>query len=135
MICLEKFSHTMRARTRLGEMLYSPKRLTGLISSSAYHKPPRPNYDNFSSCFSENKYDLSRGIGQAVKPGPSIHSHPFILFVGTVEPRKNLVNLLEAFADLSPRALERYKLVIAGNPGWGGVDIKKVISSKVWRAW
>mgnify|MGYP001568737915 CR=1 FL=1 len=40
---------------------------------------------------------------------------PFLLFVGTVQPRKNLKFLIEAFADSK---LDKYDLVIAGKPGW-----------------
>jgi len=43
-------------------------------------------------------------------------SKPFILHVGTIEPRKNLVRLIEAFARLSPGAA--LELVIAGGTGW-----------------
>lgn len=39
-----------------------------------------------------------------------------ILFLGTLEPRKNLVNLLEAFARLSPPFPAR--LALAGGKGW-----------------
>ena len=42
-------------------------------------------------------------------------SLPFLLFVGTQEPRKNLSVLLEAFENLR----EDVSLVIAGPPGWG----------------
>ena len=41
----------------------------------------------------------------------------FLLFVGTVEPRKNLARLIEAHASLGDRVPE---LVIAGAAGWGG---------------
>lgn len=47
--------------------------------------------------------------------------YKFILFFGTIEPRKNLVALVRAFAALAKsgdRELERYSLVIAGTPGW-----------------
>ena len=43
---------------------------------------------------------------------------PFVLNVGTVEPRKNQVALLEAFAEAGPR-LRGMQLVVAGSPGWG----------------
>lgn len=43
---------------------------------------------------------------------------PFVLAVGTVEPRKNLVRLLEAWRAASP-SLEGWSLVIAGPKGWG----------------
>lgn len=42
---------------------------------------------------------------------------PYILTVGTLEPRKNLVRLLEAFKLLRDRGLTR-RLVIAGRKGW-----------------
>ena len=42
----------------------------------------------------------------------------FVLFVGTVEPRKNLHTLTEALA-----TLPNVDLVVAGPPGWGGVDL------------
>ena len=44
---------------------------------------------------------------------------PFVLFVGTIEPRKNLDLLLDAFESLPPSLREHYQLVIAGPMGWG----------------
>jgi len=41
-----------------------------------------------------------------------------ILYVGTVEPRKNIATLAEAFAMLPPETRNDYTLVIAGKPGW-----------------
>jgi glycosyltransferase involved in cell wall biosynthesis len=48
----------------------------------------------------------------------------YILFVGTREPRKNLLRLLDAFAYASKQATEPTMLAIAGIPGWGGEDIE-----------
>lgn len=42
---------------------------------------------------------------------------PFLLSVGTLEPRKNYPRLLDAYAALRARGLT-YPLVIAGRPGW-----------------
>ncbi len=44
----------------------------------------------------------------------------YILFVGTVQPRKNLVRLIEAFSCLKDKDIE---LVIAGGKGWMSDDI------------
>jgi glycosyltransferase involved in cell wall biosynthesis len=52
---------------------------------------------------------------------------PYFLFVGTLEPRKNLDRLLKAFALLSQHCRDQFSLVIAGGKGWGGVDLNKVI--------
>jgi len=50
------------------------------------------------------------------------HSLPdhFILFVGTLEPRKNLIRLVEAFAQISaqPASVRNLKLVLVGGKGW-----------------
>jgi glycosyltransferase involved in cell wall biosynthesis len=42
----------------------------------------------------------------------------FILFVGTIEPRKNLITLLRAFAEVLKTTELRPQLVIAGQQGW-----------------
>ena len=43
---------------------------------------------------------------------------PFILYVGTLEPRKNIVRLLEAFAELRQLGTVPHHFVIIGNRGW-----------------
>ncbi|HEX8845320.1 MAG TPA: glycosyltransferase family 1 protein [Pyrinomonadaceae bacterium] len=42
----------------------------------------------------------------------------FILFVGTIEPRKNLPTLIRAFEEISRSTARRPQLVIAGREGW-----------------
>jgi glycosyltransferase involved in cell wall biosynthesis len=42
---------------------------------------------------------------------------PYILYVGTIEPRKNLVRLIGAFARLRRGGLP-HKLLMVGQPGW-----------------
>jgi glycosyltransferase involved in cell wall biosynthesis len=43
---------------------------------------------------------------------------PFILAFGAIQPRKNLVRLLDAWTRVADR-LPGWKLVLAGPPGWG----------------
>lgn len=52
----------------------------------------------------------------------------FILFLGTVEPRKNIIGLIRAYEILKERNsdLSQYKLVIAGGNGWRSEGIYKV---------
>lgn len=47
-----------------------------------------------------------------------LRSKEYLLFVGTVQPRKNLERLIEAFSRLSTQD-SKLKLVIAGKLGWG----------------
>jgi glycosyltransferase involved in cell wall biosynthesis len=43
----------------------------------------------------------------------------YLLHVGTIEPRKNIVRLLDAYATLSNAERERTKLILCGRVGWG----------------
>ncbi len=43
---------------------------------------------------------------------------PYILFIGVIEPRKNLMGLIEAFDILKSRRPLPHKLVVAGRRGW-----------------
>ncbi len=43
---------------------------------------------------------------------------PFILFVGVLEPRKNLAGLIEAFGILKARRSLPHKLLVVGRKGW-----------------
>ncbi len=56
---------------------------------------------------------------------PGRSSSPYILYAGPIEPRKNLVRLLRAFARL--RGPER--LVLAGGGGWGRDEVKAAVAS------
>lgn len=49
----------------------------------------------------------------------------FWLFIGTLEPRKNLPLLLAAYAQLPPA--ERLPLILAGGKGWGTAEIEAAI--------
>jgi len=52
---------------------------------------------------------------------------PYMLFVGTLEPRKNLVRLLQAYASLPESTRLQYLLVLAGGQGWRLGDLKRHI--------
>jgi glycosyltransferase involved in cell wall biosynthesis len=43
---------------------------------------------------------------------------PFLLYVGTIEPRKNLLTLIRAYDDLIRSTEHRPQLVLAGGRGW-----------------
>ena len=60
---------------------------------------------------------LSEKAAQVVLRKLSL-TKPFILFVGTVEPRKNLGNLVAAYRLLPAELRQKYSLVIAGRLGW-----------------
>ncbi len=55
-------------------------------------------------------------------------SEPYILSVGTGEPRKNLKLLIEAFLSIKNKGLlPNYKLVLVGGRGWKNKDVASLI--------
>jgi glycosyltransferase involved in cell wall biosynthesis len=54
---------------------------------------------------------------------PLQRAKPYILFVGTIEPRKNVATLLDAYERLRPELREAFDLVLAGSPGWGDPSV------------
>lgn len=50
-------------------------------------------------------------------------SRPYILYIGTLEPRKNLVKLIQAFDQLKKTERIPHKLVLAGGKGWNSEGI------------
>ena len=51
----------------------------------------------------------------------------FILFVGTIEPRKNLLTLVRAFERVLRQTEQRPQLVIAGGQGWLSEDLHRLL--------
>ncbi len=67
---------------------------------------------------------------QRVRAKHSI-DRPFFLTVGSVEPRKNLLRLIEAFGD-NLDALP-HELLLVGNPGWDDDAIFQALDSERWK--
>ena len=72
---------------------------------------------------------IHNGVGSQFRPlsqaetAAVLHSHRlthkgYILNVGTLEPRKNLIRLARAYRSLPTTLRERYPLVIVGMKGW-----------------
>lgn len=70
-------------------------------------------YDDYSFCSKDN-YELANNW--------NIPDN-YILFVGTIEPRKNLQRLIKAFDMYKSLANNNLKLVLAGDKGWLSEDI------------
>ena len=54
----------------------------------------------------------------------------YVLFVGTLEPRKNLGRLLEAYGGMRPSLRAEFDLVLVGMPGWLDGDEKARVFRK-----
>ena len=53
----------------------------------------------------------------------------YVLFVGAMEPRKNLTNLVRAYSLLSPDLRRRHPLVVTGATGWKNKEIRKQLGA------
>lgn len=51
----------------------------------------------------------------------------FILFVGTLEPRKNITRLIAAYRQLPAELQERHQLVLAGKLGWADQSLTEAL--------
>jgi glycosyltransferase involved in cell wall biosynthesis len=54
----------------------------------------------------------------------------YLLFIGTLEPRKNLLMLLRAYTSLPGWLRERYPLVLVGGCGWNSSDIHAYLEAE-----
>ena len=54
-------------------------------------------------------------------------NRPYLLFIGTIEPRKNLVRVIHAFEDIAPQFPE-HTLILAGKLGWDFEPVLKAIA-------
>ena len=81
-----------------------PERITVIYSGipKAFFEAPLPAIENVRV-----RYNLKR---------------PFILALGTIEPRKNIKTLLAAFEALPPSLREHFELILAGPMGWEDRD-------------
>ena len=54
----------------------------------------------------------------------------FILFVGSIEPRKNLISILKAYSILPDSLKKEYQLILVGFSGWKNKEIMKEIKKQ-----
>ncbi len=65
----------------------------------------------------ETYFALAPEYSRPLRQRLGLH-RPYILSVGTIEPRKNLERLLNAWGSLPADVKEQFSLVVAGPPGW-----------------
>jgi glycosyltransferase involved in cell wall biosynthesis len=53
----------------------------------------------------------------------------YILYLGTLEPRKNIIGIVKSYSSLPSHIKDKYKLVLAGGKGWLDEEINQAIES------
>jgi alpha-1,3-rhamnosyl/mannosyltransferase len=51
----------------------------------------------------------------------------YLLYLGTIEPRKNIRLLMEAYCDLPERLRSAWPLLLVGNWGWNSADVARYL--------
>lgn len=69
----------------------------------------------------------SRGV-EKVKNQYGIKKE-YLLYLGTIEPRKNIASIIKAYSQLPDGVRSKYQLVLAGGKGWLDDDIEALISN------
>jgi glycosyltransferase involved in cell wall biosynthesis len=62
------------------------------------------------------------------RPDPNVKKQPYILFIGRIEEKKNIRNMIKAYGLLRKEIKVAHKLVLAGSPGFGYEGIKEEIA-------
>jgi glycosyltransferase involved in cell wall biosynthesis len=74
-------------------------------------------------------YEATVPIAPETIPSPPLRARPYALYVGTIQPRKNLVRLAQAYAGLVRSHAVEWDLVLAGSPGWLGDEVLRAIDA------
>lgn len=69
------------------------------------------------------------GAPNQMKPVDVDVPKEYILFVGTLEPRKNVANLIRAYGQLPQALRQQYPLLLVGKKGWLDNEIEELISA------
>lgn len=97
---------------------YTKKKLTKYYAGIAANKTVFVG-SGINPIFFNKCKETDRKITSNFKVGNLTVDFEYLLFVGTIEPRKNIPFLLELFAALKD---EKKRLIIAGGKGWGSED-------------
>ena len=93
--------------------------------------------EHFTNCNFENRiYDVLLGSMQDENKDNGINirdiqkqhgiSNNYFLFVGTLEPRKNLDRLIKSYIQLDDKTKQKCQFLIVGDIGWGNKDFLKI---------
>ncbi len=144
-LSFEYFPESFSLKRRMWHVFINPKRLINradkilAVSKSTrddllhYYKVRPDKIEVIYNGVSDNLERLNRNDPKLLEVKEKYKlPFKFILFLGTFEPRKNIIGLIKAYEILRSeenKYLDKYKLVIAGSAGWKSDKIKKSIKN------
>ncbi|OZI14943.1 mannosyltransferase [Sodalis-like symbiont of Philaenus spumarius] len=122
-----EFHPSGRVRYLAQEMEASLMRANRIITVSEFSKLELVRYFNYPAakidvtCLacSDAFYPRAAPAVAPLMQRLGLSAQGYSLFTGTIEPRKNLTMLLNAYEQLSQALRQRYPLVLSGYKGWG----------------
>lgn len=132
-----------RARFMQKELLLAVRRGDAFITDSEYNRQEMADYFSISS---DRIHAVPLAAGDEFQPRPhealtptlnryGLQAGQYSLYVGTIEPRKNLMNLLAAYQELPLNLRQRWPLVLAGYAGWRSEAIHRAIEKATREGW
>lgn len=114
-------------RTMLGKTL---KRSSGLITISDFSAGRIRNIYNYKKPILVVSIPPKKSLAGLRKPKPfnDIVMADYFLFVSTIEPRKNVTTMINAYESLPNDIQNKHPLVLAGKPGWDPEALKRLRS-------
>ncbi|MDO8265887.1 MAG: glycosyltransferase family 1 protein [Candidatus Saccharibacteria bacterium] len=95
---------------------------------SDHYKTPKDNIDVVTPVLDTTKFKpQSKNNIKKIKAKYGLF-YDYVLFVGNIEPRKNLVSLLKAYRKLPKKVQDNFALLLVGAKGWKDKEIHNLIN-------
>lgn len=126
----KKYRETMRWRTLARETFFFRRAVSVAdVVICVSHSTAADLHEHFPDAAIKS-HVIYPGAKQLQVKKPN-DNNDYILFVGTIEPRKNLVRLIEAFSRASKKINGNPQLVIAGKRGWTTREFEEKIKTSI----
>lgn len=132
-----------RVRTMRRAIEHSVRQASVVLTDSEYTRQELIEFFSLSAdkvravplASSEYFYPRSDTDLNAVLQRHDLRPGGYCLFSGTIEPRKNLSTLLDAYSRLPSRIKESYPLVLCGYQGWRNAELLERINKAQEEGW
>lgn len=125
----ECYPETMSRSGLWAERLLMPSSLKRADAIVTVSEATRRDVCEFMPGISHRTSSIHSGLTKEQQPCPELlpdQQLPYFLFVGTLEPRKNLERLLQSFARAEIKATG-VRLLIVGGEGWGNLELASLV--------
>jgi len=140
---LPDYFEAKRCRYTQQEILKALKRSDYIITVSEFIRQELNQYFNYPIeriqttylAASEQFQQRSEEQTSPILRKYNLKHQQYTLFVGTIEPRKNIISLIDAYQKLPAQLRKAYPLVISGFQGWKNENILEKINKATRAGW